>query len=245
MRRLPLLVALGVLLLAPAGPLHAAVYQWTDANGTPHFTDRPEDVPPAYREQLPPELRSAAAATPKGPEQRSKPGFLSRALSAAHAAEARHDHAPARARASKLASLRHLGLGALLAVALATVAFSFLFYAFLLRLACRICSEEVPRFSRALAVTGVQLVAGIGLGVLELAVLGFSGGAPSPLVRGINSLLGFGLNVAVLRAMLGQTLGKALAVQGVSMLIGIVLVIVVIAVFAMGFGGMALLHGGG
>jgi hypothetical protein len=249
MRRLPLLAALAILLLAPAGPARGEIYHWTDATGTPHFSDRPEDVPPEYRQQLPAELRGKAGAATQPAEPQAKPGLLSRALEAARPAPAPASppkrSAPARPDFSKLAFLRHLGLGTLLAAVLGVLGLSFLFYAWLIQLACRICGEDVPAFSRALAVAGVQFVAGVGLGIIEFAILGAAGAGPSPLIRGINTLLSLAVNVSVLRAMLGQTLGKALVVQLVSMAITIAIAIAFALALLFGLGGMAALHAAG
>lgn len=248
MRRLPLLAALAILLLAAGGPARAAIYHWTDSGGTPHFSNRPEDVPPQYRGQLPPKLRAELEHPPAAPARsKAKPGFLSRILSAHHPKAAPERTSRPRPDAAKLASkmafLRHLGVGGILAIALGMVVFSFLFYAFLIRLACRICGESVPSLGRAAAVVGVQFVAGIGLGILEAAVLGMAGGGLSPVVRGVNTLLGFSLNVWILRSMLGQTLGKALAVELVSIVISVALVVAIVLALLVGFGGMAFLHG--
>jgi clan AA aspartic protease (TIGR02281 family) len=40
---------LAAALLAVAGPAHAEIYRWTDAQGRIHFTERIEQVPPEYR----------------------------------------------------------------------------------------------------------------------------------------------------------------------------------------------------
>lgn len=42
---------IAVLLSAPAGYLHAAVYQWEDSSGVVHFTDSPDQVPGKYRKK--------------------------------------------------------------------------------------------------------------------------------------------------------------------------------------------------
>lgn len=247
MRRLPLLIALAILLLAAGGPARAAIYHWTDSSGTPHFSNRPEDIPPQNRGKLPPKLRAELEhPVAKPARHEAKPGLLSRIFSA-HTRKAAPEQPPkprpdAAKLAAKMAFLRHLGVGGILAIALGMIVFSFLFYAFLIQLACRICGEQVPAFSRALAVAGVQFVAGIGLGILEAAVLGSAGGGLSPVVRGANTLLGFSLNVWILRSMLGQTLGKALAVELVSIVISIGLGIAIVLALLAGFGGMAFLH---
>ncbi|NNL86277.1 MAG: DUF4124 domain-containing protein, partial [Myxococcales bacterium] len=48
--RLRALIAAAVLVAASGG--EAVVYRWTDESGTPHFSDRPEDVPARFRDQL-------------------------------------------------------------------------------------------------------------------------------------------------------------------------------------------------
>lgn len=251
MRRPLLLTALAILLVAAAGAARAEIYHWTDATGTPHFSDRAEDVPPEYRQQLPEALRSPATDAAKPSAGKAKPGLLARTLSAVrpeHAASrsssTSRGSAAGRLDLSKLAVLRHLGLGTWLAIFVGVIGFSFVFYALLIQLACRICREEVPALGRALAVTGVEAVLGVGLAIIELAILGMAGAVNSPLVKGVNALLGFATNVAVLRAMLGQTLGKAIAVQLVTVVVSLAIGVALLLGLLFLFGGMSLLHAG-
>ena len=52
MRKLCLVLALVLGSLAAAPFAHAEIYRWTDSQGEKHFTDRMENVPPEYRDQV-------------------------------------------------------------------------------------------------------------------------------------------------------------------------------------------------
>ncbi|HBG06661.1 MAG: hypothetical protein A2075_10120 [Geobacteraceae bacterium GWC2_58_44] len=74
------LLALLVLLHAAAPPVHAAFYQWTDAQGVVHLTDERDAIPKKYqgrakRLELPDEGAPprAAAPVPQTPAQASAP----------------------------------------------------------------------------------------------------------------------------------------------------------------------------
>jgi hypothetical protein len=75
-----LLALFGALAFPWAPPAEAVFYKYTDKNGVVHFTDRPESIPPEYRNQIkeykeikepeaPPPAEKAKSKEPGGSEQ--------------------------------------------------------------------------------------------------------------------------------------------------------------------------------
>jgi hypothetical protein len=159
-------------------------------------------------------------------------------------AAARHPLDPAIARFPLLAGI---GVGGLLGLAACLLVASFLFYAWVLGLACRLCGEEKPGLGRALGIVALQLLVGIGIGISELLLLGATGigSAAGPAFQGGQALLGFAANCVVVARMLELGLGKAAAIQLMSLAItvGIAIGLGVLAAFAAG--GLGLLHAAG
>jgi len=189
-----------LLLVAP----HASgeIYRWEDEQGRPHFSDRVEDVPAGFRRDVTAGLRGdgeAALPEPGAPEETAPSPTASAPAAPAASAAGR---AQAEALAKQLSGLASLGVGGVLVLALAVLALSFACYAGLLKLACRLCGEAPLAFGRALLVALVQMVAGIGIGLVELLLVGASGvesgGAG---FQGVQALLGLAVNAGVLQAL--------------------------------------------
>jgi hypothetical protein len=167
---------------------------------------------------------------------------LAAALGPFAAGAARDPIGPAMARFPLLASL---GAGGLLGLAFGLAVASFLFYAWVLQLACRLCREEKPGFGRALGVVAMQMLVGIGIGFAELLLLGATGigrGA-GPALQGAQALVGFAAQSIVVARMLDLGLGKAAAIQltSLAIVLGIAIGVAVFVVFGAG----SLLHAAG
>jgi hypothetical protein len=213
-RRLPATLAALCALALAASAARAEIYRWTDEQGVERFSDRIENVPERFRHDVTADLRhdpdpAAAAAEPLPPDP-------------AAAQEPAPEAAPETSQPLPEWGERLLGMGLAVALvaALGGLVVWLVLVAWVIRLACRVVGEEVPAFGRALGVAGMQLVAGVGIGVL-LGGAALAGvlDAGSPAFQGVQILATFGVNAAVLRAMLGQSFGRALVVTLVSFLI--------------------------
>jgi hypothetical protein len=155
----------------------------------------------------------------------------------APAAGLHFDPAQAQALARRLIAI---GVGPILGLALVGLLLSLAFMALAIQLACRIVGGERPGFGRALLVALVQLLAGVGVGVAEVSLLAATGGAYArdPAFQGAQFLLGFGVNVGVLRAMLVERFGRAIFVAIFAALIAAAFGVVLALVFVCGGAGL-------
>jgi hypothetical protein len=245
-----------IALTAGAGAASAKMYHWVDEAGTPHFSDRAEDVPAAYRDQIgdyreelerrrpvniieglnPPSPyldteadEGMAYSPPSGaiPEIEQLPGF------AADPAE-------------MLERLR--GPMMVLAVALSLVVCGFLcaFMAVALLMGCRLVGQQSPGFKKAYGIVIVQFLAGLVAGPGVVAVFGDSnvsdlGGVLR--LQAINMGVFLLVHSAVLRGMLCDTMGKSIALALVVNLVLLGLAFLLGLGVVMCAGGAALLGG--
>ena len=230
-------LVVALLVVCGAQTASAAIYRWVDDRGITHFSDRPEDVPPAFRDQirdLTPELEASspvnvlpglhgaaegeAAETPSAPPKVDP--FQARRMLDQMAGPMKL--------VAVVAGLVAMGLGcALLALALLV--------------GCRMVGQESPGFRKAYGIVLVQSIAGllVGPGVIVVA-----GGPDVSSLGGLLRLqmiqLGVFLvvNAAVLRAMLCDGFGRAL---GLAVVMNLVLLLFGFAfiVFAVCAGGFA------
>jgi hypothetical protein len=248
---------LALVLLAGAGTASAKIYHWVDNAGVPHFSDRAELVPPAYRDQIVdfeeelerssrvniidglngPSQDSGAAPDeaeeygfPPGvmPEMEELPGF------AADPTEVLD---------------RLKGPVMLLAIALTLVVcgFLFAFTAMGLLVGCRLVGQESPGFKKAYGIVIVQFLAGLVAGPGVVAIFGEPNIADMGALLRLQALnMGIFLLVhsAVLRGMLCDTMGKSIVLALVTNLVLIGFAILLGVGLAMCAGGAALLGGG-
>jgi hypothetical protein len=234
--------------LALAGPASAEIYRWVDGEGVPHFSDRAEEVPPAFRDQL------GALGEPGEDAEETSPaglGALRRALSGEADAEppaAAGDEAIGPFEARRLLERMR---GPMAAVALVTslvvMGFVLAFLTLALLVACRLLGQESPGFRRAYGIVVVQFVAGV------LAAPGVVMVAGEPQQASLAALLrlqalhlgvSLALNTLVLRAMLCDSVGRALALAVVMNLVLVALGVLAGVLVVTCAGGAALVGAG-
>ena len=242
-RHLSLPICFALALVAGAGAAPAKIYHWIDKAGTPHFSDRAENVPPAYRDQIrdyQDELeRSSRVNIIEG---------LNEPFPGAEADEGMAD-GPSPSTIPELGQLpgfaadptelvqRLRGPVMALAVALALVVFGFVvaFMTMALLVGCRLVGQESPGFKKAYGIVIVQFLAGMVAGPGVVAVFGEPQVADLGGVLRLQALtMGIFLLVhsAVLRGMLCDSMGKSIALAlvvnlvllGLTLLLGIGLV---------------------
>jgi len=226
--RVAALLASSAIAFAPAiAP--AEIYRWTDEQGLERFSDRIENVPEAYRNDVTGALREdpAPGLQPTAPVVPDEPPSAPPEL----------PDAPPVQLPDWSSRLLGLGAAAAFGAALGGVGLWLLLIAFSLRLGCRLVGEEVPGFGRALGVAAVQFLAGIAVGLVlgGAALLGLADPASAPF-QGVQMLASLGVNALVIQAMLAQGFGRALAVALISLLVAVVVAVVVgiAVVFAVG-----------
>jgi hypothetical protein len=220
--RLCSLVAAVLLCTVPAS---GQIYRWVGSDGTTHFTDRPEEVPAQYRDQL---------ENVEGELDREKrftllEGLASDAAPSSDGAEAAavpvhlEPTGPDLAELQRMLEGEGLDLGAtlgafgvgMLLVALLGFASSLLFIAAIgslfLKGACRMAGEPSPGFVKAMGIVAAQMVAATAFGLLAALVVGLQS---SPGVGASGAQLGasFLIQAAILRGLHADTFGKALVV---------------------------------
>jgi hypothetical protein len=231
--RLRVLIAAAVLVAASAG--EGAVYRWTDERGTPHYSDRPEDVPPRFRDQL----RAPADVLSEAPPINVLPGLNPPTAAPEGSASDGAGATPGGQAGPGLPDgflagrdWRQLGpkaIGLVLGAGLLIILLVCGFGGAILLLACRICREESPGFPRAFAISFAQLIAGGAS--FALLVLLFGVGLES---QAGGFVLNLSLSAGILRGMHCETFTKAAVVSLVSLVVswGVGLVLSVFAVCA-------------
>lgn len=228
-------VLLVAVVLLAAGTGEAVVYRWTDDSGTPHFSDRPEDVPPRFRDQLRNPADVLSDAPPinvvpglNGPEPIPE-GATSEAVGGSPRELKPADLLEGGFSADVLKRLGPMEIGLTIGGGLLVLLIVCAFGGAILLLACRICREESPGFPRALAISFAQLLAGLASFALLVLLLGV----------GLESQAGgFALNLSlsagILRGMHCDTFTKAAVVSLVSLVVswGVALVLSVFALCA-------------
>lgn len=255
---LPTFFALALALLAGASTTSAKIYHWVDAAGTPHYSDRAEEVPEAYRGQIgdylaelersypvniieglnPPAPKPGAAAPPQAefgyppsaiPEMQELPGFA----------------------ADPTEMLERIkGPMMVLAVVLTLVVcgFLFAFMAMALLVGCRFVGQQSPGFKKAYGIVIVQFLAGMvamaGLGVVTVSSapqMSDLGGVLR--LQALNMGVSLLVHAAVLRGMLCDSMGKAITLAIVVNLVALALAFLLGLGMVMCAGGAALFGG--
>ncbi len=252
--RLAWLVLAAGLLATPAG---AKLYRWVDSGGTTHYTDRAEEVPPRYRDQLAddhpgyePGSGTASFVVVPGidgrPDENGKAKALDEDAYQARANEAlagqRKDSPWSSSRAlPDLGELLEGGapvIAGLIAGALVAIALVLLVSVVILKASCYFCGEPAPGWGKGMGVVLIQTLGAGATGFLiGLLVPQGPGGYE---VQAGQFAVGFLVNAAVLRSMLLDSFPKALAVVAVAMLIQLVLGLVLGLAVAMSLGLAAL-----
>lgn len=228
--------ALLLLVLAAVGSSAASarIYHWKDARGLDHFSDRPEDVPPAYRDSagmpldVEPELeaKSPFSVLPglDGPDEGARDGDPHPREDGAFALPG-FDAFPdreARAWLERVKGPMILVTGTLFLVMMGLL---MAFATLPLLVACRMVGEPSPGFRKAYAIVLLQFVAGMAVAPGVVVVAGGSSLATlGDLLRlqALQLVAYLAVNTAVLRAMLCETVPRAL---GLAVVTGIVLVL--------------------
>jgi hypothetical protein len=246
-------VALAFSLLMGAGGVSAEIYHWVDKTGTPHFSDRAEEVPPAYRDQIVDYEEELEGSTRvniieglnrPSPSPGAPPGEgveYSASPSAMPEIGDLSDFA-----ADPTAMLERLqGPMMALAVALTLVLCGFLlaFMAMGLLVGCRLVGQASPGFKKAYGIVIVQFLAGLVIGPGVVVIFGPPdisdlGGVLRLQAINLGALLL--VHSVVLRGMLCDSMGKSIGLAIVVNLVLLGLAFLLGLGFAMCAGGAAL-----
>jgi hypothetical protein len=249
-----LAVALVLAPLMSVETISARIYHWVDDAGTPHFSDRVEDVPAAYRDQILDYQReldqSSRLNIIEGLNQRSQPPNTAPdpglEIPAPPSAMPQIGELPDFAADPTEMLERLKGPMMALAVVLTLVVFGLLF-AFMtmaLLVGCRLVGQESPGFKKAYGIVIVQFLAGLVAGPGVIAIFGQPnlvdlGGLLR--LQAINMGIFLLVHAAVLRGMLCDSIGKSIVLAIVVNLVVLVLGFLLGLGFAMCAGGAALL----
>jgi hypothetical protein len=245
---LPAVFALA-LALAGAGVASAKIYHWVDAAGTPHFSDRAEEVPPAYRDQIRDfevELeRSSPVNIIEGLNQRSQPGVPPQEeveFGYPPAAIPEMEELPGFAADPTEMLQRMAGpmMAVMVVLMLVFLGFAFAFLAMALLVGCRLVGQESPGFKKAYGIVIVQCLAAL---VAGSGVVAISAVPSSANLQAINMGVSLLVHAAVLRGMLCDTMGKSIALAIVVNLVLLALAFLLGLGVVMCAGGAALLGG--
>ena len=217
-RRAALLVLVSVL---AAQGTSAAIYKWVDEAGTPHFTDRIEEVPPEFlREAMSPEELGEAPFN-----QIEGLNVLPGEADGTDAGQMPVVTDPSEMQAQLEGWLENAGGGLLAGIVLGTLVVAgigFAFMAALLLLACKVVGEDSPGFKKAYGIVIVQTLAGL----LATPGLILIAGTPDPTDLGgslrvqlASMALSVIVNALVLRGMLTDTATRALVIAVVTLLV--------------------------
>lgn len=210
---------------------HAEIFRWTDAQGRQHFSDRPEDAPPAARRAL----RQEPRQTPENAPAKSDRGISFElpvlpglAGGEAPGSEAQGSRVPRGAKVPEakareaLQTLKGPAMAFAIAAGLVGLGLFVAFGALALLLGCRAVRRESPGFRRAYGIVIVQMLAAL---VIEPGLVVVVGRPESGNVAAMLHFQGLSLVVlllahaAVLRGMLCEGIGQSLVLAGVVMLV--------------------------
>ncbi len=250
-------VVLVLVLLMDAGGVSAKIYHWVDGAGTPHFSDRVEDVPPAYRDQIEDyqeELEansrvniieglnqtgpSSGAAPGKGADKRARPSAMPEIGNLPDFASDPTEF---------VEKLRGPMIAIVVVLSLVLLGFILAFMSMALLLSCRFVGQASPGFAKAYGIVIVQFLAGlvVGPGVVVIfgqPVVSDLGGALR--LQAINMGVLLLVHAVVLRGMLCDSMGKSIGLALVVNLVVLGLGLLLGIGFAMCAGGAALLGAG-
>lgn len=235
-------VALGLLLastLAAGAAAEGRIYRWVDERGTPHFSDRPEEVPPAFRAQLglpPSEPAEGGSAGAAAPRERSSDTEATPPWKRFGEGSAREVFEQMPRKVLLTGLLLFLGMAGIV-VALGAV---------VLLVACRLVGQESPGFRKAYGIVIVQLLAAMVVGPGIVVVTGGAQASEGRLdLQSLNAGVTLLVNAAVLRGMLCESFGRALVIAVMVVVVSIALgIALAVGLLTCGVGG-ALLRSAG
>ena len=209
-----LVLAVGLL----AGSAEARIYRWVDAGGTPHFTDRPEEVPPPYRDQIHDDVEAELESVPFNILEGLDGPAPSPAKPEAESDGAWSPSLPTgfdQKRAERmLEGMKGPMMAIVAVVALVMAGLMFALISLALLLGCRVVGQESPGFRKAYGIVIVQFLAGLVAGPGVVVAVG------TPETADLGALLRMqvlqlvvmlAVNAGVLRAMLCESTGRAVA----------------------------------
>jgi hypothetical protein len=259
MQRYPSLLtcfALAIALVAGVGTASAKMYHWVDKAGTLHFSDRAENVPHAYRDQIGDYQEELERSRPLNiieglnqpipyPGAEADEGV---AYSPPSSAIPEIEELPGFAAdpAQMLERLRGPMMALAVALSLVVCGFLLAFMAMALLMGCRLVGQESPGFKKAYGIVIVQFLAGLVAGPGVVAVFGGSnvsdlGGVLR--LQAINMGVFLLVHSAVLRGMLCDSMGKSIGLALVVNLVLLGLAFLLGLGIVMCAGGAALLGG--
>jgi len=255
-RHLWLSIFLALALALLAGTATAKIYHWVDENGTPHFTDRVEDVPAASRYQIRDFGEELERSSPVNIIEGLNPPWPYPGAPADEEAEFGYPPSaipemgqlPGFAADPTEMLERLKGPMMALAVVMALVLFGFLF-AFMtmaLLVGCRLLGQESPGFKKAYGIVIVQFLAGLVAAPGVVVVFGEPnisdlGGVLQ--LQAINMGVFLLVHSVVLRGMLCNSMGKSIGLAIVVNLVVLGLALLLVLGIVMCAGGAALLGG--
>ena len=258
---LPICFAMALALVAGAGVASGKIYHWVDKAGTPHFSDRAEDVPPAYRDLYWDQIRSYQEELERNRRVNIIEGMNDPAPFPGAEPDAGRAHGPPPSAMPEIGQLPEFAAdpaelverlrGPVMALAvvltLAVLGFVFAFMTMALLVGCRLVDQESPGFRRAYGIVIVQFLAGMVAGPGVVAVFGEPqlsdlGGVLR--LQALNMVVFLLVHAAVLRGMLCDSMGKSIVLALVVNLVLLGLTVLLGVGFVMCAGGAALLGSG-
>jgi len=218
--------ALGSAMLGPASTAHAEIYGWVDERGVPHYSDRIEDVPPGFRDQIDPvDLEALEDSSPLN----VIPGlgsFLGGEDSEEGEAkfEPNTDAFEAQRFAEQFQGPMLLVGGAIGLVMLGLV---LAVATWVLLISCGLVGQESPGFKKGYGIVVVQFLAGAALAPGVVVVLGPPDGSS------LGELLGFQLAQGIVSLAVSAMVLRAMLCDTVPRAIGLAIVVTLVA-FALG-----------
>ncbi|MCP5055184.1 MAG: DUF4124 domain-containing protein [bacterium] len=210
---------------APLSAANAEIYRWVDANGTHHYTDRAEEVPPAFRGQLQRQGAPGGSGLTAIDGLDILPGEAD-GTSAGQASEGwETPELPGELAEQAQAWLETAGaalIGGLIFFGLVVFGVFVAISALFLLIGCRVVGQERPGFKKAYGIVLVQMLAGalVAAGLVLVAGPGETtdlGGLVA--YQAVSGGLGILVNALVLRGMLTDSFLRALGIAIVTMLI--------------------------
>jgi hypothetical protein len=246
-------VALALVLLAGAEGVSAKIYHWVDKTGTPHFSDRVEEVPPAYRDQIVDYEEELEGSTRvniieglnrPSPSPGTPPGEGVE-YSASPSAMPEIGDLPdfAADPTEMLERLQGPMIAIVVVIGLIVFGFVLAFMTMALLAGCRIVSQASPGFKKAYGIVIVQVLAGMVAGPGAVAIFGqpdISDMGAMLRLQALNMGIGLLVYAVVLRGMLCDSMGKSIGLALVEILVLVALALMLGFGFAMCAGGAAL-----